>query len=182
MEHAGVNATGLFCWRRGLTIQRFVTTIGTDESWEFWPTLRSSKPTRPFSHHARACGSGESTVSVTIQKRPPISPAFVQTNDQRKRGQSRSPFNSIAPGAGWLGNRCFNDSSWAFAKTVDRSAYQLFAQVAPMENEQAELKAGECDVHERSLAGGFWACIDGWPNSRCARTIQATLCVWNIFK
>jgi alpha-L-rhamnosidase len=57
----------------------------------------------------------------------------------------------------------FDDSSWAPATVVNRSDYHLFAQMAPMEREQAALKP----VSIRSTNGAwlvdFGRCIDGWP-------------------
>ena len=79
-------------------------------------------------------------------------------------GATARPSNLIAPGTrrGWekVG---FDDSNWASATVVNRSDYHLFAQMAPLEREQAELKPVRI-----ASTNGVWLvdlgrCIDGWP-------------------
>jgi len=57
----------------------------------------------------------------------------------------------------------FDDSSWASAPVVDRSHYHLFAQMAPLENEQAELKPISVTLTNGAWLVDFGRCIDGWP-------------------
>ena len=58
----------------------------------------------------------------------------------------------------------FDDSQWAPAGVVDRAKFRLFAQMAPLEREQATLEPVSI-----SFAGGAWLvgvfgrCISGWP-------------------
>jgi alpha-L-rhamnosidase len=57
----------------------------------------------------------------------------------------------------------FDDSGWDFATVVDRSDYRLFAQVAPMEREQAALKPVGITLTNGAWLVDFGRCIDGWP-------------------
>ena len=57
----------------------------------------------------------------------------------------------------------FDDSSWASATVVNRSDYHLFAQMAPMEREQAELKPVSITSTNGAWLVDFGRCIDGWP-------------------
>ena len=49
------------------------------------------------------------------------------------------------------------------ATVVDRSDYHLFAQMAPMEREQAELKPVSITSTNGAWLVDFGRCIDGWP-------------------
>jgi alpha-L-rhamnosidase len=57
----------------------------------------------------------------------------------------------------------FDDSKWPSAAVVDRSNYHLFAQMAPAENEQAELKPVRVTSTNGAWLVDFGRCIDGWP-------------------
>ncbi len=57
----------------------------------------------------------------------------------------------------------FDDSQWALATAVDCSDYHLFAQSAPAENEQAELKPVGIVSNNGAWLVDFGRCIDGWP-------------------
>jgi alpha-L-rhamnosidase len=57
----------------------------------------------------------------------------------------------------------FDDSGWAPATVVDRSNYHLFAQMAPMEREQAALKPVSITSTNGAWLVDFGRCIDGWP-------------------
>ncbi|HEV2455468.1 MAG TPA: family 78 glycoside hydrolase catalytic domain [Verrucomicrobiae bacterium] len=57
----------------------------------------------------------------------------------------------------------FDDSGWAPATVVDRSDYHLFAQMAPMEREQAALKPVSITSTNGAWLVDFGHCIDGWP-------------------
>jgi len=57
----------------------------------------------------------------------------------------------------------FDDSGWAPAAVVDRSDYHLFAQMAPQEREQAELKPVSITFTNGAWLVDFGRCIDGWP-------------------
>ena len=71
-------------------------------------------------------------------------------------------FDSRLEPAGWqtIG---FDDSGWASATVVDRSDYHLFAQMAPLEREQAELKPVSITSTNGAWLVDFGRCIDGWP-------------------
>jgi len=57
----------------------------------------------------------------------------------------------------------FDDSGWAVATVVDRSDYRLYAQMAPMENEQAELAPVSVTFTNGAWMVDFDRCINGWP-------------------
>ena len=71
-------------------------------------------------------------------------------------------FDSRREPAGWK-KVDFDDSSWASATVVDRSNFHLFAQTAPMEREQAELKPVSITSPNGVWLVDFGRCIDGWP-------------------
>jgi alpha-L-rhamnosidase len=80
----------------------------------------------------------------------------------------RSPFNrtiqfdSRSEPAGWH-TAGFDDSGWASATVVDRSKYHLFAQMAPLQREQAELKPMSITETNGAWLVDFGRCINGWP-------------------
>jgi alpha-L-rhamnosidase len=57
----------------------------------------------------------------------------------------------------------FNDSGWAAATVVDRSDFNLFAQLAPIERQQAELNPVTVAYDQGAWLVDFGRCIDGWP-------------------
>ena len=57
----------------------------------------------------------------------------------------------------------FDDSGWAAATVVDRPGYHLFAQMAPGENEQAELKPVSVTSSNGAWLVDFGRCLNGWP-------------------
>ncbi|MGH7940116.1 MAG: family 78 glycoside hydrolase catalytic domain, partial [Limisphaerales bacterium] len=71
-------------------------------------------------------------------------------------------FDSRREPVGWK-KVDFDDSQWASATVVDRSDYHLFAQMAPMEREQAELKPVSITQTNGAWLVNFGRCIDGWP-------------------
>ena len=93
--------------------------------------------------------------------------AFIETDPTYFVGKFRNraaiQFDSRLQPAGWR-EVSFDDSGWESSQVVDRSTYKLFAQMAPIEREQAEL-----DAVSVTSANGAWLvdlgrCIDGWPN------------------
>jgi alpha-L-rhamnosidase len=78
------------------------------------------------------------------------------------RNRAAIQFDSRREPTGWreIG---FDDSAWAFATVVDRSDYTLFAQMAPLEREQAELKPVGITSTNGAWLVDFGRCIDGWP-------------------
>ena len=57
----------------------------------------------------------------------------------------------------------FNDSQWAPASVVDRSGFRLFAQMAPLEREQAALAPVSITRADDAWLVDFGRCITGWP-------------------
>ena len=71
-------------------------------------------------------------------------------------------FDSRLEPVGWH-TTGFDDSGWASATVVDRSDYHLFAQMAPLVREQAELKPVSIAQTNDAWLVDFGRCIDGWP-------------------
>jgi alpha-L-rhamnosidase len=71
-------------------------------------------------------------------------------------------FDSRREPAGWR-TASFDDSKWADATVVDRSDFHLFAQMAPLEREQAELKPASVTFTNGAWLVDFGRCLDGWP-------------------
>jgi alpha-L-rhamnosidase len=94
--------------------------------------------------------------------------AFIETNATYfggaggARNRAAIQFDSRWEPAGWQ-MAGFDDSGWASASVVDRSDYQLFAQMAPAQNEQAELKPVRVTLTNGTWLVDFGRCIDGWP-------------------
>jgi len=94
--------------------------------------------------------------------------AFIETNvtyfgtTGGSSNRAAIQFDSRLEPAGWqkIG---FDDSKWAYATVVNRSGYRLFAQMAPMEREQAELKPASVTLTNGAWLVDFGRCIDGWP-------------------
>ncbi len=90
---------------------------------------------------------------------------FLETDPKSFDGSSRNrtvEFDARLEPAGWqtIG---FDDSHWAPATAVDRSAFRLFAQKAPMQREQAELEPIRVISKDGAWLVDFGRCIDGWP-------------------
>jgi alpha-L-rhamnosidase len=94
--------------------------------------------------------------------------AFVETNATYFGGaggganRAAIQFDSRREPAGWQ-TADFDDSPWVSATVIDRSDYRLFAQTAPAENEQAELKPVSITSTNGAWLVDFGRCIDGWP-------------------
>ncbi len=71
-------------------------------------------------------------------------------------------FDARREPAGWQ-KADFDDSGWAPATVMGLSNYHLFAQVAPMEHEQAELKPVNLTATNGAWLVDFGRCINGWP-------------------
>ena len=78
------------------------------------------------------------------------------------RNRAAIQFDSRQEPIGWQ-TVGFDDSEWASATVVDRSDYHLFAQMAPLEREQAELEPVSIVVTNGAWVVDFGRCIDGWP-------------------
>jgi len=165
-NNAGVNAKPAFLLEARIDYHDgSSTTIGTDESWKvlaetaFIETNATYFP--PMRVHAAPVNQ---PYWWTIpEEAAHLPPSFVKTNTSESGGSRAAiQFDSRREPTGWQ-TTGFNDSSWASAKTVDRSTYQLFAQMAPMEREQAELKPVGITSTNGAWLVDFGRCIDGWP-------------------
>ena len=94
--------------------------------------------------------------------------AFIETNATYfggaggKRNRAAIQFDSRLEPANWH-EAVFDDSAWVPATVVTRSDYRLFAQMAPLEREQAELKPVSIVSTNGAWLVDFGRCIDGWP-------------------
>ena len=94
--------------------------------------------------------------------------AFIETNATYfgatggARNRAAIQFDSRLEPTGWQ-SAGFDDSGWASATPVDRSDYHLFAQMAPLERKQAELKPVSITFTNGAWIVDFGRCIDGWP-------------------
>ncbi len=164
-NNAGVNARPAFLLEARLdNPDGSAMTIGTDESWKvladtafietnatYFPVMRT---------HPAAAGSYHWTIP---EETAHIPTAFVETNTGESGGaRAAIQFDSRQEPAGWK-SVGFDDSSWASAKAVDRFGYRLFAQMAPMEREQAELKPVGITSTNGAWLVDFGRCLDGWP-------------------
>jgi alpha-L-rhamnosidase len=165
-NNAGVNAKPAF-----LLEARFdypdgsSTTIGTDESWKvlahtafietnatYFPTLR-----------ANAAPANQPYNWTVPEEAAHLPPAFVEISTGESGGSRAAiQFDARREPVGWK-SFGFDDSVWASASVVDRSLYHLFAQMAPMEREQAELKPVGITSTNGARLVDFGRCIDGWP-------------------
>ena len=157
------------------------STIGTDQSWK---TLAQTAFIETNAAYLPPSGP---------QKRPSVQPDPSRKNvtwhdldDPRWASSTvavRADYHTVFVsygGAGGAGNRTaiqfdsrieptgwrtagFDDSGWAPATFVDCSDYHLFAQMAPLEREQAELKPLNVTFTNGAWYVDFGRCIDGWP-------------------
>jgi len=94
--------------------------------------------------------------------------AFIETNamyfSSGGGGSNRAAiqFDSRLEPTGWQ-TIDFDDLDWDSAMVVDRSDYHLFAQMAPLEREQAVLKPVSVTITNGAWLVDFGRCIDGWP-------------------
>ena len=141
------------------------TTIGTDASWKvlahtaFIETNATYFPSRRV-HAAPASQPYWWTIPEEAAHLPP---AFAVTNTGESGGaRAAIQFDSRLEPAGWQ-NAGFDDSRWASATVVDRPDYHLYAQTAPAEREQAELKPLAVKQAGEDWLVDFGRCLDGWP-------------------
>jgi alpha-L-rhamnosidase len=91
--------------------------------------------------------------------------AFIETestNFNRSPWNRAIQFDSRLEPDGWQ-RAGFDDAAWPTATVVDRSDFRLFAQMAPVEREQAELKPVSITRTNDAWLVDFGRCIDGWP-------------------
>jgi alpha-L-rhamnosidase len=165
-NNAGVNAKPAFLLEARLDYSDgSSTTIGTDDSWKvlaktafietnatYFPAMRTHTAPASQSHHW--------TIPDEAAHLPPV---YVEINTSDSGGDRAAiQFDSRQEPAGWQ-TVGFDDSDWASATVVDRSLYHLFAQMAPLEREQAELKPLSITSTNGAWVVDFGRCIDGWP-------------------
>ena len=91
--------------------------------------------------------------------------AFLETNPtnfDRTSWNRTIKFDSRLEPADWRTAE-FSDSAWAPPSVVDCSDFHLFAQMAPLEREQTELKPVGITQTNSAWLVDFGQCIDGWP-------------------
>ncbi len=93
-----------------------------------------------------------------------LPPEFVEPDWGNGGASNRTAiqFDSRREPAGWQ-TVGFDDSAWASATVVARAGFHLFAQMAPAENEQAELKPVSVTLTNGAWLVDFGRCLDGWP-------------------
>ncbi len=109
-----------------------------------------------------------STIGTDQSWRVLADTAFIETNatyfggTAGDRNRAAIQFDSRLEPPGWQTVK-FDDSAWRAATVVDRSEFRLFAQMAPIEREQAELKPVRIAPTNGAWLVDFGRCIDGWP-------------------
>jgi alpha-L-rhamnosidase len=107
---------------------------------------------------------GSSTIGTDASWRVLAHTAFIETapTNFSNPWKRTIQFDSRLEPPGWK-KTGFDDSRWAFSTVVERSDYRLFAQMAPMEQEQAALKPVSITSTNGAWLVDFGRCIDGWP-------------------
>lgn len=160
------------------------STMGTDGSWKVLahtafietntvlfhlPAPNKKRPSAPVDPRLESGGAQPSDLddpqwaSRTVVVRTDYHTTFTPFGGAGGAGNRAAiQFDSRLEPAGWQGVG-FDDSGWASATVVDRSDYHWFAQMAPAENEQAELKPIDIASTNGTWEVNFGRCIDGWP-------------------
>ena len=166
LNNAGVNARPAFLLEARLHYpDGSSTAIGTEESWKVLAHtafIETNATYFPLMRIQAAPASQPHRWTIP-EEAAHLPPAFVETNTSESGGDRAAiQFDSRQEPVGWTGIG-FDDSSWASATVVDRSNYRLFAQMAPAEKEQAELKPVSVTSTNGAWLVDFGRCIDGWP-------------------
>lgn len=169
---SGVNAKPAFMLEARFDFPGGLSTgMGTDESWKalahtaFIETNAAYYPvivrTGPPPSKPRANPPYMWTIPDEATHQPPEA---VETDWGNGGASNRVAiqFDSRLEPADWQ-TVDFDDSGWAPATVVDRSQYHLFAQMAPLEREQTELKPVSVTRTNGAWLVDFGRCIDGWP-------------------
>lgn len=169
---SGINAKPAFLLEARLDYpDRSSVTIGTDESWKVlahtafietnaaYFTLGPIRTTPPPKHR-----SNPPYIWTTPDESSHLPPEFVECDWGNGGASNRAAiqFDSRREPVGWR-TVGFDDSGWSAATVVDRSLYHLFAQMAPLEREQAELQPVSVIETNGAWLVDFGRCIDGWP-------------------
>ena len=169
---SGINAKPAFLMEARLDYpDGSSSTIGTDESWKglAHTAFIETNATYFSANGRRAAAPPKNRSSPPYMWTIPdesthLPPEFVECDWGNGGASNRAAiqFDSRQEPAGWQ-TVGFDDSNWASATVVDRSDYHLFAQMAPMEHEQAELKPVSVTFTNGAWLVDFGRCIDGWP-------------------
>ncbi|HEV2327840.1 MAG TPA: family 78 glycoside hydrolase catalytic domain [Verrucomicrobiae bacterium] len=131
---SGVNGQPAFLLEARLTYSGgLASTIGSDDSWK---VLAHTAFTETNATYFGGAGGGRNRAAIQFDSR--LEPLSWKKVD-------------------------FDDSAWSAATIVDRPDYHLFAQMAPLEREQAELKPVSVTFTNGAWLVDFGRCIDGWP-------------------
>lgn len=169
---SGINAKPAFLLEARLDYpDGSVFSIGTDESWKvlaqtafietnavyFTSVARTGQPPPKY----RASPPYVWSTPDDTSHCPPV---FYECDWGNGGASNRAAiqFDSRLEPAGWH-EAGFDDSNWAAATAVERSGFHLFAQMAPFEREQAELKPVSIISTNGAWLVDFGRCIDGWP-------------------
>ncbi|HWX22431.1 MAG TPA: family 78 glycoside hydrolase catalytic domain [Candidatus Binatia bacterium] len=165
-NNAGVNARPAFLLEARLDYpDGSSTTIGTDESWKVLAHTAFIETNATYFPAMRIqMAPASQPYRWTIpEEAAHLPPAFVETNTGEGGGaRAAIQFDSRREPVGWQ-TAGFDDSGWTSATVVDRSLYHLFAQMAPMEREQTEVKPVGITPTNGAWLVDFGRCIDGWP-------------------
>jgi alpha-L-rhamnosidase len=165
-NNAGMNAKPAFLLEARLDYaDGSSTTIGTGASWKVLANTAFIETNATYFPimRTRTTPPGEHYIWTTPEEETHVQSAFVEINTGETGGSRAAiQFDSRREPAGWqtIG---FDDSGWAPATVVNRSLYNLFAQMAPMEREQAELKPVSITSTNGACLVDLGRCIDGWP-------------------
>jgi alpha-L-rhamnosidase len=167
---SGVNAKPAFLLEARFSYPDGSTaTVGTDNSWKVpaqTPFIETNATYFGSIVGPRNSPPPKDRVSPPYAWSVPDSgaPGFAETDWGNGGASNRAAiqFDARLEPAGWQEEN-FDDSQWAPATVVDRSNYHLFAQTAPLENEQAELKPASVVRTNGTWLVDFGRCLDGWP-------------------
>jgi alpha-L-rhamnosidase len=132
----------------------------------FWDAGVNAQPAFLLEARLKNSDGTSTTIASDASWKALAHTAFIETNPTyfigRYRNRAAIQFDARLEPANWKSAE-FDDSSWAAATVVDRSGYRLFAQMAPMEREQADLDAVSVTSANRAWRVDLERCINGWP-------------------
>lgn len=128
----------------------------------------NAEPAFLLEAHLDYDGQGSSTIGTNASWKVLAHTAFLE-NDAvyfggagGAKNRAAIRYDSRLEPKGWR-SVDFNDSQWAPASVVDRSGFRLFAQMAPLEREQAALAPMSITRSDDAWLVDFGRCITGWP-------------------
>jgi alpha-L-rhamnosidase len=172
---SGINASPAFLLEARLDFPDGSSTlIGSDDSWKV--LSHTAFIETKAAYFSIDTGKHDTNhITPALRMHPPmrwttpdesthLPPAFIRADWPTGGTSNRAAiqFDSRLEPVGWQ-KVDFDDSDWASATLVDRSNYRLFAQMAPLEREQAELKPVSLIFTNGAWLVDFGRCLDGWP-------------------